>query len=146
MLRALQQGSFEHLQSVGRRGKPSPSRGCHCPAHSGCELTLPGVFLLPLGAGSWCLNDRVPASLQAGRPPTCSLDSIAFVLSWSPPVFLPQMGRSTERPRLVSACFVTNCDISAPESSVADPVELLHHRQQPGMAEHLAPGLHSMNP
>ncbi len=35
--------------------------------------------------------------------PTRSLDSIAFVWSRYPPVFSPQTGRSTERPRLVLA-------------------------------------------
>ncbi len=57
------------------------------------QLTLLGVLHPPwrwLVASRW----QIFVKLRAGWPPTCSLDSIAFVF-----VFSPQIGRSTERPQ-----------------------------------------------
>ncbi len=60
-------------------------------------------------------------STRSIRPLTRSLDSIAFVWNRFPPVFSPQMGRSTEGPRFQVGLLKT-----APESPTVDPLELLH--------------------
>ncbi len=107
-------------------------------ARSGWELTLQEVWHPP---GRWLVAPRwqIFVELRAGRPLTRSLDAIAFVWNWFPPVFSPQMDRSTEGLRFQVSLLKTT-----PESPYCRPCP--PSPQQPNVAEHPASGPHSVNP
>ncbi len=94
-------------------------------------------------ASSWALargTSLTDICRAAGwRPLTRSLDAIAFVWNWFPRVFSPQMDRSTEGLRFQVSLLKTT-----PESPYCRPCP--PSPQQPNVAEHPAPGPHSVNP
>ncbi len=111
-----------------------------CLARSGWELTIQVAWRPP---GRWVVAPcwQIFVELWAGQPLTRSLDYIAFVWNRFPPVFSPQTGRSTEGLR-----FQVGLLNNAPESPYFRPCQAHPSPRQPDVAEHPAPGPHSMNP
>ncbi len=113
-----------------------------CPARSGCMPTLRVAWHPP---GRWLVAPRwqIFVELRAGRHLTCSLDSIAFVSSRSPPVFSPQV-RGTERSRLsvdlLRYMRLLLQRVPTRQTLLSPPITL----RQPDVAERLAPDLYSV--
>ncbi len=84
-----------------RRGLLFPERA-RC-SHSS-TISMTGSYYHSLGiscgsTGTWCSGTSASWVFES-RPPTHLLDSTVFVVSRYPPVFSPQVSRSTEMPWL----------------------------------------------
>ncbi len=107
------------------------AQGVPCPFRLRAHSTRSTVSSWVLAHGTrW----QIFVELRAGRALTRSLDSIAFMWNQFP-------GRSTEGFRFQVGLLKT-----APESPYCRPCRAPPSPRQPDVAEHPAPGPHSMNP